>query len=96
MDDQVIRELVFNKLTKAGWITGTWVKDVSPTQTQMRVNFTELGKAKLHAMYALFEELGYGSGYRVGELEFLHDLCHTCVRLHPAGPGEQPQEPPPR
>ena len=94
MTDDVIRNAVFARLHKHGWITGyTWVKEIPPVEKQLpgmqvKVNWTRTGLAKMRTLHACLDELGYFAHYDQGELESLHLLILMCIAEH--GPGTLP------
>jgi hypothetical protein len=92
-----IREQVFLKLSKAGWITSA--RDLTtaalPNEINLAIKFTQKGRQKFTLLHDLFSEVGYGSSYVGGEFEFLWQVCSMCMAQ--GGPSTaSDQEPPVR
>lgn len=85
MTNEAIRSALFERLAKRRWISKTWTKDLAPNQMQYRVEFTELGIARIRDLYPLLDELGFLTGWLGGELEYLCMLVGDCIKEH--GPG---------
>ena len=96
--NQKIREAVFNRLAKAGWITGTWVRDLPPPEDyassmEMSVEWTDLGKAKIRPIALGLVGLGYAEKYEglhfSEELGFLATVAMVFLASEGLG-GEGP------
>ncbi len=74
--DQVIQNLV-----KKGWIARINMVDDPKGGTSTAVQWTELGRKRLQALYDLYDELGYSSGYIGGTFECLFDIMRMYVRM---------------
>ena len=93
LKDDHIRNLVFDRLTKAGWMTGSITKDISPNGIRCRVAWTPDGLEKMRTLHRLIQtELGFGKSYRGGELECLRSLIDICIMQE--GPGDASDEHP--
>jgi hypothetical protein len=96
-EQRQIREQVFLKLSKAGWITSA--RDLTtaavPDEVNLAIKFTQKGRQKLSLLHALVSEAGYGSDFDGGQIEFLWQVCVMCV-AQSGPPTEGDQEPPPR
>jgi hypothetical protein len=88
MPDNVIRDMLHERLHKKGWVTSMWIKEVSPNRTEMMMNLTEEGKRKLLNLYALFDELGLIGPHRPGELQVLLEAAAMCKRFEGKKSGE--------
>jgi hypothetical protein len=62
MTDEVVRAALFRRLTKIGWISNTWAKDIAPNQVQYKLQYTKLGLIRMRELYKLLEELGFTHG----------------------------------
>ncbi len=93
MENQ-IRNAVLNRFYRAGWITGSWIKEASPQSFSIKVEYTPLGKEKMRAMSELYEALDYNSGARLGgEFEFLQQLIWSFHSQNPTSPPPDPGSP---
>jgi len=67
-------DLVFQRLLKAGWITDSKFHELKLGVTYSMTH-TDAGKAKLMALHALLNDLGYVDGpFRQGELSALMEI----------------------
>ena len=85
MENKVLREALFTRLSKKGWISSTWVKDNPEGMARYRVKFTDLGITRMRELHRLFDELGLRHRL-VGEVEYLCNLADDCIVEHGLGP----------
>ncbi len=85
MTENDVRNVVFDRLLKQGWATKAWVKEIPPNQTQMMVEWTELGITRMRALHSILNELGYLGVHLNGELELLLPIIRYCIGVHGTG-----------
>ena len=86
MNDPISRSDVIDRLTKARWISSSWIKDVAPGQVEAMIEYTDVGKAQMRKLHSLLDELEFTHGYRGGELEVLCQLARTFAKMFPENP----------
>jgi hypothetical protein len=84
MDDPIevskrLRELVVDRMAKAGWIKSAVFVDSKGASS---IDWTPLGIERARQVYSILTELGYArerfEGHRVGEFEILVELLGHC------------------
>jgi len=79
------RDAVIERLTRKGWITRSWIKDVhpgNPDQFEASIEWSAHGAAKVQTLHGLLDELELsGSGHMKdwgSNLLFLPDCLRTA------------------
>jgi hypothetical protein len=80
------RDAVIERLTRKGWITRSWIKDVhpgNPDQFEASIEWSAHGAAKVQTLHGLLDELELsGSGHVKDwgeQLAILAGLSQDCV-----------------
>jgi hypothetical protein len=89
-----VRDLVANRLVRAGWITGPVFFD---HQGMHKLDWTPIGIEKARQVRALLIDLQFIDGrvesHRGGEFDVLVELLGDCVAIHGPGDSTEPEAP---
>jgi len=87
-----VRDLLVNRLVRAGWITGAIFDDHKGTR---KLDWTPIGIEKSRQVRILLTELQFVDGrmesHRGGEFEILVDLLGDCTAIHGLGDSSGPE-----